>query len=53
MSRKRVVVAGNGMVGHKVVETLLDRDGRGDVEIIVFGEEDRVAYDRVGLSAYM
>ena len=53
MSRKRVVIAGNGMVGHKVVETLLDRDGGGNVEIIVFGEEDRAAYDRVGLSAYM
>ncbi len=51
--RLRVVVAGNGMVGHKLVETLLDRDGGASVEITVFGEEDRVAYDRVGLSSFM
>ncbi len=52
-SRLRVVVAGNGMVGHKFVETVLDRDGGAGVEMIVIGEETRVAYDRVGLSAYM
>ena len=50
---KRIVIAGNGMVGHKLIETLLDRDGGAGVEIIVFGEEDRVAYDRVGLSSFM
>ncbi|HVT78949.1 MAG TPA: hypothetical protein VHD87_18045, partial [Acidimicrobiales bacterium] len=52
-SRLRVVVAGNGMVGHKFVETVLDRDGGAGVDVIVIGEETRVAYDRVGLSAYM
>ncbi len=52
-ARKRIVIAGNGMVGHKLIETLLDRDGGAGVEIIVFGEEDRVAYDRVGLSSFM
>ncbi|HEV7887977.1 MAG TPA: nitrite reductase large subunit NirB, partial [Acidimicrobiales bacterium] len=47
-----VVVAGNGMVGHKVVETLLAR-GAADVwDIVVFGEEPRPAYDRVGLSSF-
>ena len=53
MSRTRVVIAGNGMVGHKLIEELLERDGGAGVEIIVFAEEDRVAYDRVGLSSYM
>ena len=53
MDRLRVVVAGNGMVGHKFVETLLDRDGGAGVDLIVFAEEPRVAYDRVGLSAFM
>jgi nitrite reductase (NADH) large subunit len=51
--RLRVVVAGNGMVGHKLVETLLDRDGGAGVAITVFAEEERVAYDRVALSSYM
>ena len=50
--RHRVVVAGNGMVGHKFVETMLDRDGGAGVEVIVVAEESRVAYDRVGLSAF-
>jgi nitrite reductase (NADH) large subunit len=51
--RLRVVVAGNGMVGHKFVETVLDRDGGAGVELTVIAEEPRVAYDRVGLSAFM
>jgi nitrite reductase (NADH) large subunit len=50
--RPRVVVAGNGMVGHKVVETLLERDVDRRFEIVVFGEEPRPAYDRVALSSY-
>jgi nitrite reductase (NADH) large subunit len=45
----RVVVAGNGMVGHKVVELLLER---GVKDVVVFGEEGRLAYDRVGLSSF-
>jgi len=45
------VVAGNGMVGHKLVERLLDRDATTDWDIVVFGEEHRPAYDRVGLSS--
>ncbi len=53
-ARRRIVIAGNGMVGHKLVETLLERDETHDnVEIVVFGEESRVAYDRVGLSSFM
>ena len=55
MSRSRrrstLVVAGNGMVGHKLVE-LITRDGGLDRwRVVVFGEEARLAYDRVGLSA--
>jgi len=51
--RRTIVVAGNGMVGHKLVETLLER-GAGDEgwDIVVFGEEPRLAYDRVGLSSF-
>jgi nitrite reductase (NADH) large subunit len=49
--RKTVVVAGNGMVGHKVVESLIERGATADWDIVVFGEEHRLAYDRVGLSS--
>ena len=49
--RNTVVVAGNGMVGHKLVESLLERGTTAEWEIVVFGEEPRPAYDRVGLSS--
>lgn len=45
-----VVVIGNGMVGFKFCEKLVTRDA--GLQLIVFGEEPRVAYDRVHLSAY-
>ncbi|HLU10726.1 MAG TPA: FAD-dependent oxidoreductase, partial [Oceanobacillus sp.] len=45
-----IVVIGNGMVGHKFVELLLERDTR--YQVIIFGEEPRTAYDRVHLSDY-
>lgn len=47
---KRVIVAGNGMVGFKFCEKLRKRCS--ETEIIVYGEEPRPAYDRVHLSAY-
>lgn len=49
--RRTVVVAGNGMVGHHLVDTLLAASA--DLEIVIFGEERRLAYDRVGLSSYL
>ncbi|MCW8883994.1 MAG: nitrite reductase large subunit NirB, partial [Motiliproteus sp.] len=52
MSKQRVVVVGNGMVGHKYIETLLESDLRDQFEITTFSEEPRVAYDRVHLSSY-
>ena len=52
MSARTLVVIGNGMVGHKLVETMLERDALDTWEIVVFCEEPRVAYDRVGLSTY-
>lgn len=45
----RVVVVGNGMVGHHYVDQLAQTDL--DVKITVIGEEPRPAYDRVHLSA--
>jgi nitrite reductase (NADH) large subunit len=48
----RIVVVGNGMVGHRFCETLAERDSAAAVRIVVFGKEPRVAYDRVHLSGY-
>ncbi len=49
---RRLVVAGYGMVGHKLIETLVERGATNDWEIVVFAEEPRPAYDRVNLSSY-
>ncbi|WP_045689087.1 nitrite reductase large subunit NirB [Hymenobacter sp. AT01-02] len=45
-----VVVIGNGMVGYKFCEKLLAKTSV--FKLVVFGEEPRVAYDRVHLSEY-
>ncbi|RCU50880.1 nitrite reductase large subunit [Corallincola holothuriorum] len=52
MSKTRLVVIGNGMVGHRFIEELVERAPAKQFEITVFCEEPRVAYDRVHLSAY-
>ncbi|HTM46791.1 MAG TPA: nitrite reductase large subunit NirB, partial [Polyangiaceae bacterium] len=51
-SNPTVVVIGNGMVGHKLVEKLTVDEHRGKYNIVVFGEEPRPAYDRVHLTSY-
>jgi nitrite reductase (NADH) large subunit len=48
MSERKIVVVGNGMVGHHFVETLAK--GETNADITVIGEEPRPAYDRVHLS---
>jgi len=51
---KRVVVIGNGMVGYKFCEKLLaDQKKTTAFAVTVFGEEPRVAYDRVHLSEFV
>jgi len=47
----KVVVIGNGMVGYKFCEKLLSKQ-TGSIELVVFGEESRPAYDRVHLSDF-
>ncbi|RDI94623.1 nitrite reductase large subunit [Meiothermus sp. QL-1] len=47
---KRLVVIGNGMVGHKFIETLCQEPH--GFQIAVFCEEPHLAYDRVHLSHY-
>ena len=51
--RKTVVVIGNGMVGHRFCERLVEFDTEQDWEIVTFCEEPRPAYDRVNLSKYL
>ena len=50
--RKRIIVVGNGMVGYKFCEKLVNKDKLNQFHITVFGEEPRPAYDRVNLSSY-
>ena len=50
MTKRRIVVVGNGMVGHHFTETLVRAELGDDITII--GEEPRPAYDRVQLSAW-
>jgi len=51
MNKQRIVVVGNGMVGHKFIDTLI-ADESVDYDIITFSEESRLAYDRVQLSGF-
>jgi len=51
-SRQTLVVAGNGMVGHKLLEVLVERGATAEWDIVTFCEEGRPAYDRVGLSSF-
>ncbi|HEU0088910.1 MAG TPA: nitrite reductase large subunit NirB [Pseudonocardiaceae bacterium] len=50
---RTLVVAGYGMVGHRLVEALLGRDTEHQWRIVVLAEESRPAYDRVALSSYV
>ena len=50
--KKTVVVIGNGMVGHRFCERLVEMDSASDWKIVTFCEEPRAAYDRVNLTKY-
>ena len=55
MTNQRIVVVGNGMVGHKFIDNLIAEnkaEGGISFDIITFSEESRLAYDRVQLSAF-
>lgn len=47
-----IIVIGNGMVGYKFCEKFVAREESRNYRLIVFGEEPRVAYDRVHLSEF-
>jgi nitrite reductase (NADH) large subunit len=50
--RQKLIVIGNGMVGHHCVEQLVERGALQQFDVQVFGEERQRAYDRVHLSEY-
>ena len=52
LSKQKVIVVGNGMVGHQFIESLLASDCSAQYQIITFSEESRVAYDRMHLTDY-
>lgn len=49
---KNILIIGNGMVGYKFCEKLVEKKLQDTYDITVFGEEPRPAYDRVHLSEY-
>jgi nitrite reductase (NADH) large subunit len=52
MNKTRVIVVGNGMVGHNFIDTITTSETANQYDIITFSEEPRLAYDRVQLSKY-
>ncbi|HAI97386.1 MAG TPA: nitrite reductase (NAD(P)H), partial [Methylococcaceae bacterium] len=50
--KKKLVVIGNGMVGHKFLQSMVNNEALQDYEVTTFCEETRLAYDRVQLSSY-
>ncbi|KAA0009964.1 nitrite reductase large subunit [Billgrantia pellis] len=51
-AKPQLIVIGNGMVGHHLVEQLVEQGATQRYAITVFGEERHLAYDRVHLSEY-
>jgi nitrite reductase (NADH) large subunit len=50
--RKRIVVVGHGMVGHRFVQVAIERGLTETHDITVLGAEPRPAYDRVALTSF-
>src|SRR6478672_8042444 len=50
--RRTLVVAGNGMVGHRFVQAAVERGLTETYDVVVVGEEPRPAYDRVALTSF-
>jgi nitrite reductase (NADH) large subunit len=50
-AKQSLVVIGHGMVGHRFLESLVDRGLTRKFDVFVFGDEPRPAYDRVALSS--
>lgn len=50
--QQHVVVVGGGMVAHRFVEALRERDTDARWRVTVLAEEPRPPYDRVALTTY-
>ena len=50
--KQRILVIGNGMVGHKFLEAIAAQPEAANYEITTFCEEPRLAYDRVHLTEF-
>ena len=50
MKKQKIVVIGNGMVGHKFIDSISQESEK--IQVITFSEENKCAYDRVQLSSY-
>lgn len=50
--KKRIVVIGNGMVGQRFMENIIDLDLEKKCTLATFCEEKRAAYNRVKLTSY-
>lgn len=51
-NKKTIVVIGNGMVGHRFCEKIVEFDVANQFRVVTFCEEPRAAYDRVGLTSF-
>ncbi len=51
-AKQKIIVVGNGMVGHRFIEYLLGHEQAGRLTITTVSEEPRLAYDRAHLRAY-
>lgn len=53
MAKTKVVVIGNGMVGQRFMENILDLDrDTNEISVATFCEEKRAAYNRVKLTSF-
>ena len=52
MVKRDLVIVGNGMVGHKFIESMLESGQRDAWNIVTFCEEPRLAYDRVNITSF-
>ena len=50
--KKKIVLIGNGMTGFRFCEKFVEAGMSADHELLVFGEENIPAYDRVHLTSF-
>ena len=50
--RRRLVLIGHGMVGHRFVQAAVERRLTERWDVVVFAQEPRPAYDRVALTSF-